>query len=124
MKMRISGNMVIVAIFMIMQYDIYNMFGSWHSMNWMIYYHLCPVILIIGVLINEIRKPIGKLFKVLSYGLIFISLYHFLRICYDYNPDYFAFINEWSKAKAVYYFPIFFSILVLILIILTIFKKK
>jgi len=122
--MKISGNIGLVAIFMIMQYDIYNIFGSWHDMNWMIYYHLCPVLLVIGVLINEMRKPVGWLFRSLSIGLIGISIFHFLRICYDYKPDYVEFINEWAKAKVVYYFPVCFSMLVLILLMLTLLKKK
>jgi hypothetical protein len=97
------------------------MYGAWES-NWILYYHACPVLLIIGIILNEIKKPIGNFFKIMSIGLILISLYEYSRIAVQYDPDFFTFISKFDSYRSVYFFVVLYPALLLILLL--IFKKN
>ncbi len=110
---------LLILLFIIMKHSVYGIIGDADNSLWVLYYHLCPVILIIGILLVAIKHNIGKALRFFSRGLIFITAFYYLDIVRKYEPDYFEFMSKMSN-EPIYWI----NALLLVLSLITIIKYR
>ncbi len=107
---------LLVLLFVVMKHSIYGILGDVNNSLWVLYYHLCPVIFIIGILTVAIKNNIGKALIFFSRGLILITVLYYLDIARKYEPDYFEFMSKMSN-EPIYWVTALFLVLSVITII-------
>lgn len=112
-----NKRVLLISVFVLMQYVIYGILGNWDNVLWTLYYHACPVFLVIGLLLLEILSPISKTLKFLCYGLIVVIGYYFLRLCSKYDIEYLEFMQNMTTDKPVYWIPVILALVLFLTII-------
>jgi len=113
-----------VVFYVFFQYIFYDLNGDWENTAYTLYYWGVAPIFLIALLYFEFLKPIGVMPKIYIVILAVVIIYHYLRLCFSYDPNYFAFISKLESSKPVYYSSIIYLLLSIPLYLWTKFMKK
>jgi len=105
---------ICISLYIYFQYIVYDIFGKNNNVLWVLYHWFVPVFFITLALVcvifakktNAIPKFKNPIFylKIYSCITIFVTWYHYLRICFKYpiTKGYLDFFNEIKESIIVY----------------------
>lgn len=112
-----KGVFIIVLIWFFGQYIIYDHWGVVNSSLWSLYYYFWPSFLASSIILLQIKRNTPILLKIYYGGLPLIIFFHYFRICFKYEGDYFRFMKNISGEGVAYWITAIYVALLLIIIL-------